>query len=389
MGGMKRMRIKKRALLVLSVLALSITSLLGCSALDKREPILVYNWGEYMSRESDTYTLYGEEFDITDVIKDFEAAYPEYRVVYTTFDENEKMYAKLETESFDVIFPSEYMVTRLMREKKLQELDHSKLPNVEKYMNPDLADIRYAEDDETNDKIMDYAVPYFYTTVGLIYNTDFIPQITTTDPKAVWGPLFDTQWQNRIGMYNSMRESVGLALNYLGYSMNTLDKDALEQASDMLIEQRKNVRPIVGIDELKDKYISGELVAGVAWSGDHTVVQQRLEEGGEDMDVIQYALPEGSNISVDMMVIPADAPNVDGAHAFINYMYDPEIALKNAVYVGYSTPHLDVFSKLPEALRSNPSYYPSDELMDTLEVYYSSEEIDQTYDEIWQIYLAN
>ena len=155
MGGMKQMRIKKRALLVLSVLALSITSLLGCSALDKREPILVYNWGEYMSRESDTYTLYGEEFDITDVIKDFEAAYPEYRVVYTTFDENEKMYAKLETESFDVIFPSEYMVTRLMREKKLQELDHSKLPNVEKYMNPDLADIRYAEDDETNEKMMD------------------------------------------------------------------------------------------------------------------------------------------------------------------------------------------------------------------------------------------
>ena len=383
------MKNKQRILLIPGLLAILGTTVLGCSALDKREPILIYNWGEYMSREADTYTLYGEDFEITDVIKDFEEAYPQYRVVYTTFDDNEKMYAKLETETFDIIFPSEYMVTRLLREDKLQALDHSKLPNVEAYMNPALETINYAEDEAVNDKIMDYAVPYFYTTVGLIYNTEYIPQITGNDPHTIWGPLFDEQWQNRIGMYNSMRESIGATLNYLGYSMNTLDEAALKEASDLLISQRQTVRPIVGIDELKDKYISGELVAGIAWSGDHTVVQQRLEEGGEDPEQLQYALPEGSNISVDMMVIPEDAPNVEGAHAFINFMYEPEIALKNAVYVGYSTPHLDALSRLPAELSGNTAYYPDEDLLNTLEVYYSSAEIDQTYDEIWQVYLAN
>ncbi len=379
----------QRILMIPGIMALLGSTLFGCSAMDDREPILVYNWGEYMSREADTYTLYGEEYEISDVIKDFEKAYPQYRVVYTTFDDNEKMYAKLETETFDIIFPSEYMVTRLMREDKLQPLDHSKLPNVEEYMNPALKNIHYAEDQAVSDAILDYAVPYFYTTVGLIYNTEYIPEITSSDPKTVWAPLFDSQWQNRIGMYNSMRESIGATLNYLGYSMNTLDAAALKEASDLLIGQRQTVRPIVGIDELKDKYISGELVAGIAWSGDHTVIQQRLEEGGEDPEAIQYALPEGSNVSVDMMVIPEDAPNVEGAHAFINFMYDPEVALKNAVYVGYSTPHLDVLSKLPKELSENKAYYPDADLMDTLEVYYSSAEIDQTYDEIWQVYLAN
>ena len=186
-----------------------------------------------------------------------------------------------------------------------------------------------------------------------------------------------------------MRESIGATLNYLGYSMNTLDEAALKEASDLLISQRQTVRPIVGIDELKDKYISGELVAGIAWSGDHTVVQQRLEEGGEDPEQLQYALPEGSNISVDMMVIPEDAPNVEGAHAFINFMYEPEIALKNAVYVGYSTPHLDALSKLPAELNGNKAYYPDEELLQTLEGYYSSPQMDETYYKIWQVYLAN
>lgn len=378
-----------RRLVAPVMLALVGTSVLGCQAFDDREKILVYNWGEFISNEEDTYTLYGEDFEITDVIKDFEAAYPEYRVVYSTYDDNEKMYAKLETESYDVLFPSEYMVTRLMREEKIQELDYSKLPNVVEYLNPDLKDIQYSDDAAVNDAIMDYGVPYFYTTVGLVYNTEFIPEIQSRDANEIWGHLFDTQWQNRIGMYNSMRESIGATLNYLGYSMNTLDDAALKEAQDLLIEQRTQVRPIVGIDELKDKYISGELVAGIAWSGDHTVIQQRLEEGGEDPEQIQYALPEGSNIAVDMMVIPSDAPNVDGAHAFINFMFEPEVALKNAVYVGYSSPHLDVLEHLPADLRNNEAYYPSHELMETLEVYYSTPEIDQTYDDIWQLYLAN
>lgn len=379
----------RKMLLIPAAVVISTTALLGCSVADDREPILVYNWGEYMSREEDTYSLYGQEYEITDVVKEFEAQYPQYRVVYSYFDDNEKMYAKLETETYDVIFPSEYMVTRLMREDKLQKLDRSKLPNVAEYMDPDMKEIHYTEDEAANSEILDYAVPYFYTTVGLLYNTEFIPSIDSTDPAVIWSYLFDEQWVNRIGIYNSMRESIGAALNYLGYSMNTVDAGELQEAQNLLIEQRQTVRPIVGIDELKDKYVSGELVAGIAWSGDHQVVRQRLEDGGADPSVIEYALPEGSNISVDMMIIPSDAPNPEGAHAFINFMYEPDVALKNAVYVGYSTPHLDALAKLPEELRSNEAYYPSAAVIDLLEVYESSDEIDRLYDEIWQVYLAN
>jgi spermidine/putrescine-binding protein len=186
-----------------------------------------------------------------------------------------------------------------------------------------------------------------------------------------------------------MRESIGVALNYLGYSLNTLDAAQLEEAKQLLIDQRKKVKPIVGIDELKDKFVNGELLAGVAWSGDHVVCQQKLEEGGKDPEILQYVLPEGSNMSVDMMVIPKNAKNVKGAHDFINFMYDPEIALMNAVYVGYSSPHVEVVKALPSEITGNKSYYPDEATMKTLEVYYSSEEIDTTYDQIWQTILAN
>ncbi len=189
-------------------------------------------------------------------------------------------------------------------------------------------------------------------------------------------------------MYNSMRESIGMALNYLGYSLNTLDPAELDAARQLLIKQRQEVQPIVGIDELKDKFVNGELVAGVAWSGDHVVCQQRLEEGGQDPATLQYVLPEGSNLSVDMFVIPKNAKNPEGAMAFINYMYDPQVALKNAVYVGYSSPHTDVLARLPAAITGNASYYPDEKTMASLEMYYSNETIDETYDQIWQAVLA-
>ena len=149
------------------------------------------------------------------------------------------------------------------------------------------------------------------------------------------------------------------------------------------------MRPLVGIDELKDKYVSGELLAGVVWSGDHVVCQQRLEEEGQDPEILQYVLPQGSNLSVDMMCIPKNAKNPQGAHDFINFMYQPDIALMNAVYVGYSSPHTDVLEKLPPEITGNTSYYPDVATADTLEVYYSSEAIDSLYDQIWQTVLAN
>ncbi len=378
----------KQLSVIITLVLLSSTLLSGC-ATEKKQKIVVYNWGEYISRESDTYELGGQEYEISDVIADFEAAYPQYDVVYKTFDDNETMYPVLKNESFDVVVPSDYMVVRLIREDMLQPLDLSKMTNVAQYRDPKLNSLQFDNDQTLSDQVYDYAVPYLYCTVGMIYNQSELGLINTQDPKAIWNVMLDPANEGRIGMLNSMRESIGLALNYNGSSLNTLDAAELDAAKALLIEQRKNVQPIVGIDELKDKYVNGELLAGVSWSGDHLVCQQRLAEGGQDPEILQYALPEGSNMSVDMFVVPKNAKNPEGAMAFINYMYQPDVALKNAVYVGYSSPHTDVIAKLPASITGNPNYYPDEKVMESLEVYYSSEEIDSKYDEIWQTVMAN
>ncbi len=375
------------ALLLIALILLPLL-LTGCSG-SKKQTIVVYNWGEYISREDDTYTLGGQDYAITDVIADFEAAYPQYEVVYKTFDDNEKMYPVLEKESFDIVVPSDYMVVRLIREGKLQPLDLAKMPNVGKYLDPKLQSLTFDADPALSNQVYSYAVPYLYCTVGMVYNESELGPVSSQDPKVVWQTLLDPANKDRIGMYNSMRESIGMALNYLGYSLNTLDPAQLEAAKQLLIAQRKTVQPIVGIDELKDKFVNGELVAGIAWSGDHLVMQQRLEEGGQDPAMLQYVLPTGSNLSVDMFVIPKNARNPQGAMDFINFMYEPEIALKNAVYVGYASPHTGAIAKLPAELTGNPNYYPDAATMKSLEIYYSSDEIDQTYDQIWQTVLAN
>lgn len=360
------------ALIIMSAMLLSTLSLSAC---DSRKKIVVYNWGEYIAE---------------DTIANFEAQYPEYKIVYRLFDDNEKMYSKIGKDSFDVIIPSDYMVVRLMTEGKLQKINTANIPNVAKYLDDRLKNISFDPDPSISEQVYDYAVPYLYCTVGLIYNTKEISMDPAeTDPQKIWGVLFDNAYKNRIGMYDSMRESIGAALNFLGYSINSTNSAELDAAKALLIEQRKNVAPILGIDTLKDKYISGELVAGVAWSGDYLVCTAALEEAGEDPSVLNYVVPEGSNYSIDMMCIPANAQNVEGAELFINYMYDPEIALANTTYVGYSSPNTAAIAQLPEEIRSNKNFYPDKATFDTLEIYYTSDSIDSTYDAIWQQILAN
>jgi len=386
--------LKTKKILAALWVAIFIFTLVACGNSEEQskegtKKLYIYNWGEYMSREADTWNFYGTDYELSDVIADFETAFPQYDVEYRMFDDNEMMYAQLATISYDVIVPSDYMVARLMREDKLQPLDMEKLPNVKQYMDPMLKEVAWTPDAEETAALFDYAVPYLYCTVGMIYNQDEINKPASNAPEDVWSPLFDSANVNRIGMYNSMRESIGMALNYLGHSMNTLDEKELQATMELLLKQRQEVAPILGIDELKDKFVSGELVAGIAWSGDHVVIQQRLKDAGQDPEMFQYILPRGSNISVDMMAIPADAKNVEGAHDFINFMYEKEVAIKNAVYVGYSSPHLEAIKELPQSVTGNESYYPSLELIKTLEPYYSTPELDQKYDELWVQYLAN
>ena len=173
---------RKTAAVSLSLALLMSTILVtGC---DKRQEIVVYNWGEYIAE---------------DTIAKFEKAYPDYKVVYREFETNETMYPNL-SNSYDVIIPSEYMVARLIREEKIQEVDMSKLPNVTEYMDPMFNDMVYSQDKEISDSILNYAVPYLFCTVGLVYDANKVslPE-GTTDPATIWGVLFDQQYKNQIG----------------------------------------------------------------------------------------------------------------------------------------------------------------------------------------------
>ena len=340
-----------------------------------RKEIIVYNWGDYIAE---------------DTISAFEDANPEYTVTYREFENNETMYPTLD-DAYDIIIPSEYMITRLIREEKLQKIDPSLLPDVEKHMAPLFKDLQYARDRDLSDQVMQYAVPYLYCTVGLVYDANQVrlPE-ETSDPKEIWGILFDIRYKNKIGMYDSMRESIGAALNYLNYSINSTAENELREARDLLLLQKKDIVPSYGVDNLKDKLASGELIAAEAWSGDHLVILDRIDELGKSEEIdLRYALPSGSNWSVDMMAIPKNAKNVPGAHAFINFMYDPEVALANCEYVGYSTPNLEALAMLPEETRNNKAYYPDTETFQTLEPYFSDAAIDEAYTTIWNTIKAS
>ena len=349
-------------------------AMLGSVACDSRQELIIYNWGEYIAEET---------------ISKFEAAYPQYKVIYRTFETNETMYPNLDN-TYDVIVPSEYMVCRLINEQRIQPLDWSLLPNVTQYMDPMLRDLTYSNDPQLNSEIFDYGVPYMYCTVGLAYDANriSIPE-GTTDPEEIWGVVFDESNAGTIGMYDSMRESIGVALNYLGYSINSMDENELNEAMQLLIDQKTNINPTYGVDNLKDKMVSGELAATVTWAGDHIVMLDRLAELGRDDVDIQFVLPEGSNWSVDMMCIPANAANYEGAHDFINFMYDPQIALENCEYIGYSTPNTAAREMLDPEIANNVYYYPTREVFETLEVYYTSSEIEERYTEIWNTVKAS
>lgn len=364
--------IKKTAAAV-TVFAMAGSMALSCGCSSKKQ-LIIYNWGEYIAE---------------DTISKFEAAYPQYEVVYRTFETNETMYPNL-SNGYDVIIPSDYMVCRLIDEDWIQPVDWSKLPNVEANMDPMFKTMKYTDNQEISDEVLDYAIPYLYCTVGLVYDANkiSIPD-DTTDPSVIWGVLFDEANADKVGIYDSMRESIGAALNYLGYSINTMDEGQLDEALQLLIDQKANLRPAYGVDNLKDKMASGELAASIAWSGDHIVMLDRIAElGNTDID-LKYVLPKGSNWSVDMMCVPTNCKNYEGAMDFINFMYDPEIALENCEYVGYSTPNVAAKAMLDPDVSGNPYYYPTEDIFSTLEVYYTSDALEERYTELWNTVKAS
>lgn len=279
------------------------------------------------------------------VISDFEKQYG-VRVIVENFDSNEMMYTKLMAgDRYDVIIPSDYMIERLMNEDFLQPLDKSMIPNMQN-MSDAVLGMSYDPDNT-------YSIPYFWGSVGLVYNHENV------DPAVIesegWEVLRNTDYAGHIYIYDSERDSFMMAFKALGYSMNTEDPNEINDAYEWLLQMNNTMSPVYVTDEVIDGMMNGYKDIAVVYSGDAAVV---LDEN-EDMSF--YMPSQGTNIWCDAMVIPKNAENPKLAHEFINYMLTYEAAFDNTETVGYTSPNAEVFEEMTtseDLYAENAAYLP-------------------------------
>lgn len=334
---MKKLLTAFVAITLASVLLLVLINRLNAAqGYSGKDTLTLYNWGDYI--DMDLIDQFEEETGIT--------------VILETFDSNEAMFTKIQQggTSYDIAIPSEYMIEKMIEEDLLIPLDHEKIPNL-KYIDERFLDLPFDPGNK-------YSVPYFWGTVGILYNPEMLPGKTFES----WNDLWDPDLKNSILLIDGAREVMGMALNSLGYSLNDTDPEHLQEALAKLRKLTPNVRAIVG-DENKLLMLNNEASIALVWSGD----ARDIMWDNEDLD---YVVPkEGSNLWFDNMVIPKTAKNVEAAHQFINFMLDPEIAAANTEYVGYSTPNKAAFELISEELSEDERFYPPPEITDRLEVY--------------------
>lgn len=316
----------------------------------------IYNWGDYIDPE----VL--EEFTSKTGIK----------VNYENFNNNEELLAKIEAGSteYDVLFPSDYMVGIMKQKNLLQKLDYANIPN-SKHIDSRLKGLNYDEKDE-------YSVPYMWQTVGVVYNKKKI-----TDPVDSWNILWNEKYKRKIIMLDSSRDTIGITLKKLGYSLNSKNDKEINAAKEELIKQKPLVNSYQ-VDYYKTALIGGEADMSLAWSGDAFYIKS------ENPDY-EYAIPkEGTNVSIDCMVIPTQSKHKKEAEIFINFMNEPEIAAKNAKYIKYSSPNTEAIKLLPEEERNNPHMYPQGELSSLGEIFVDLGDYNEVYDQVWtEIKTAN
>ena len=323
--------------------------------------INVYNWGEYIANGDD---------GCMDINKEFEEL-TGITVNYTLFDTNESMYAKIKSgsSSYDVIFPSDYMVSRMIQEGMLSKLDYSLIPNFEyideRFVNP--------EYDPQNE----YSVPYTWGTVGLIYNYDKLG----FDPSS-WDILWDELYSGEILMFSNSRDALGLTLMRLGYDINSQEKLELDHAAAELKAQKPFVQAYV-MDQIFDKMQGNEAALAPYYAGDAVNMMAENES-------LRFVIPEeGSNWFADAACIPAPSDSFDeerylAAHMYINFLNEPNVAAENIEYIQYSTPNTAALALLDEETQNNPIIYPDDELLDSCQAYVNlSTETNMYMDTLW------
>lgn len=327
----------KRFFSVIICLVLLCLTVISCFAAEEKDyshlkgtTLNVYNWGEYISDGSDG-TL--------DVNKEFEKRYG-ITINYSNFESNENMYNKLQSggANYDVIIPSDYMIAKLIEEDMLAELDFSNIPNY-KYILKKYRNLYYDPDNK-------YSVPYTVGMVGLIYNTTMVEEAPDS-----WGVLWDERYKGEILMFNNPRDAFGIAQCYLGQSINTETVEDWDKAIEALKKQNHLVSSYV-MDEVFNKMENGEAALAPYYAGDFLTMYDVNPD-------LAFVYPkEGVNFFVDAMCIPKNAENKEAAELYINFMLEEDIAVANANYICYATPHELVLESDNYDLKGEPVLYP-------------------------------
>ncbi len=319
----------------------------GCG---QRRPVLhVYNWADYIKPA---------------LVRQFEREF-NCRVVIDTFDSNEAMFARLRAGAtgYDVIFPSSYMVQIMVQHDMLLPLDHALIPNIE-HLDP--AYLSMAADKECV-----YAVPYMISNAGLAYRADRVENVEPT-----WAMLDREDLRGRMTMLDDMRETIGAALKYLGYSLNTRNIEELEAARDVVIRWKRNLAKFEN-EQYKNGIASGEFLLVHGYNGD---IMQVMEENEQ----VVYIVPEeGVSIALDEMVIPVGARQPELAHAFINFLHRPEVAAANTEYVFFLCPNVSAYELIDPELLENPAINLTPHILAKSEVIEDLGEVNRLYTRIW------
>ncbi|WP_312693044.1 ABC transporter substrate-binding protein [Caproiciproducens sp.] len=319
--------------------------------------INVYNWGEYISNGVDGTLDVNKEFTKRTGIN----------VNYTTFDSNESLYSKLANggANYDIIIPSDYMISKLIEEGMVEKLDFKNIPNFQ-YIDKQFRNQQY-------DKTNAYSVPYTWGVVGIFYNKKYVKE-----PVDSWKILWDKKYAGKILMFDNPRDSFGIAQKILGYSYNSTNVEEWENAAKLLKEQKPLVQAYV-MDQIFDKMSSGDAWLAPYYAGDAATLV-------EDNPDIGFAIPtkEGTNFFVDAICIPTGAQHKKEAEAYINFLCDPEIAAANMDYIGYSTPETAAKKLLPEETVNNPIFYPEESILKKSETYVNlPEDTNMLLDTLW------
>ncbi|MGT2935660.1 ABC transporter substrate-binding protein [Streptococcus castoreus] len=302
---------------------------------NQSDKLVIYNWGDYI--DPALLKKFTKETGI--------------EVQYETFDSNEAMYTKIKQggTTYDIAVPSDYTIDKMIKENLLVKLDKSKLVGLDQIGKEFLG--------KSFDPHNDYSIPYFWGTVGIVYNDQLVDKAPIH-----WKDLWRPEYKNSIMLVDGAREMLGVGLTTLGHSVNSKNLEHLQAAEKKLQELTPNVKAIVA-DEMKGYMIQGDAAIGITFSGE---ASEMLDSNKH----LHYVVPsEGSNLWFDNLVLPKTMKHEKEAYAFLNFINRPENAAQNAEYIGYATPNKKAKALLPDEIKRNPAFYPTDETVKKLEVY--------------------